>query len=338
MQSDRLRRREFIAVLGGAAAAGWPLAASAQQAARVRRVAAIMGGQNGDTDPEGRAWFLAFRKALKDLGWEEGHNFYIEYRWPAGDLDRIQAIAKEFVDLKPDVIFAGNTPSVVALLRETRSVPIVFTNLSDPVGTGVVGSLARPGGNVTGFAAYEYSFTGKWVEMLKEIAPAVTRVTLLFNPETAPHAQHYLSFMKTSVTQFGMEATAAPIRSINEMETAIEEQARAPGRWSRRIARHVHFRQSRPADYGDRPVPPAGHIRTPWPGDRRRLLSYGPDTADLYRRAASYVDRVLKGEKAGDLPVQNPIKYELVVNLKTAKALGLDVPPMLLARADEVIE
>jgi putative ABC transport system substrate-binding protein len=332
-----MRRREFIRLFGGAAA-GWPLAASAQQAARVRRVAAIMGGQNGDTDPEGRAWFLAFRKALKDLGWEEGHNFYIEYRWPAGDLDRIHTIAKEFVGLKPDVIFAGNTPSVVALLRETRSVPIVFTNLSDPVGTGVVGSLARPGGNATGFAAYEYSFTGKWVEMLKETAPAVTRVALLFNPETAPHAQHYLRFMKTSATQFGMEATAAPIRSINEMETAIEVQARSPGgglvvlpdtyTFANRaplIALTARYRL--PAIYALRGQAVDGG-----------LLSYGPDTADLYRRAASYVDRVLKGEKAGDLPVQNPIKYELVVNLKTAKALGLTVPPTLLATADEVIE
>jgi putative tryptophan/tyrosine transport system substrate-binding protein len=240
--------------------------------------------------------------------------------------------------LKPDVIFAGNTPSVVALLRETRSVPIVFTNLSDPVGTGVVGSLARPGGNATGFAAYEYSFTGKWVEMLKETAPAVTRVALLFNPETAPHAQHYLRFMKTSATQFGMEATAAPIRSINEMETAIEVQARSPGgglvvlpdtyTFANRaplIALTARYRL--PAIYALR-----GHAVD------GGLLSYGPDTADLYRRAASYVDRVLKGEKAGDLPVQNPIKYELVINLKTAKALGLTVPPTLLATADEVIE
>jgi putative tryptophan/tyrosine transport system substrate-binding protein len=236
------------------------------------------------------------------------------------------------------LIFAGNTPAVLALLRETRSIPIVFANLSDPVGTGVVQSLARPGGNVTGFAGYEYSLTGKWVEMLKEIAPAVTRVALLFNPETVPTAQHYLSFMTTSATQLGMEASAAPIRSITEMETAIELQARSPGgglvvlpdtyTFTNRVPLvALTARYRLPAVY-------ALHAQAIDGG----LLSYGPDSTDLYRRAASYVDRILKGEKAGDLPVQNPIKYELVINLKTAKALGLDVPPMLLARADEVIE
>jgi ABC transporter substrate binding protein len=172
-------RRKFLAALGGAAA--WPLAARAQQGDRVRWLAAIMGRRNADTDPEGRAWFAAFRQGLQELGWVEGRNFRADYRWPSGDLDRIGAIAKEFVDLKPDVMFAGNTPSVEALLRETRTIPIVFANLADPVGSGVVGSFAHPGGNATGFTGYEYSLAGKWLEILKEIAPAVTRVALLFN-------------------------------------------------------------------------------------------------------------------------------------------------------------
>jgi len=250
----------------------------------------------------------------------------------------IVPIAKEFVDLKPDVVLAGNTPSVEALLRETRTIPIVFTNLSDPVGTGVVGSLARPGGNATGFTAYEYSLAGKWLEMLKEIAPAVTRVALLFNPETAPYAQHYLSFIETSAPGFGVTANAAPVRSITEIEAAIEAQTRAPGgglvvlpdtfTFSNRAAQiALAARHRLPAIYALRGAAIDGG-----------LLSYGPDTIDLYRRAAGYVDRILKGEKPADLPVQAPTKYELVINVKTARALGLDVPPTLLARADEVIE
>jgi putative tryptophan/tyrosine transport system substrate-binding protein len=223
------KRRQFITLLGGAAVA-WPLAARAQQQGdRVRRLAAMMGGRNADIDPEGRAWFMAFRKALEDLGWVEGRNFRADYRWPSGDVDRMEAIAKEFIDLKPDIMFAGNTPSVSALLRQTRTIPIVFTNLSDPVGTGVVENLARPGANVTGFTAYEYSLAGKWLEILKEVAPLVTRVVVLFNPETAPYAQYYLSVIDTSAAAFGVTANGAAIRSISEMEIAIEAQGRIPG-------------------------------------------------------------------------------------------------------------
>jgi len=331
-----MKRRQFITLLGGAAA--WPLAVHAQQGDRVRLLVAMMGGRNADTDPEGRAWFAAFRQALQELGWVEGRNFRADYRWPAGDLDRMRAIAKEFVDLKPDVMFAGNTPSVVALLRETHTIPIVFTNLSDPVGTGVVGGLASPGGNATGFAAYEYSLAGKWLEILKEIAPTVRRVTLLFNPETAPYAPYYLSFIKTSAPAFGVEANAASIRSISEMEAAIEAQARAPGGGLIVLPDTFTFSNRAPliALAARHRLPAVYAVRGP--AIDGGLLSYGPDTVDLYRRAAAYVDRILKGEKPADLPVQAPTKYELVINLKTARALGLEVPPTLLARADEVIE
>jgi len=332
-----MRRREFITLIGGAAAA-WPLAARAQRGDRVRLLVAMMGGRNADTDLEGRAWLAAFRQALQELGWVEGRNFRADYRWPSGDLDRMRAIAKEFVDLKPDVMFAGNTPSVEALLRESRTIPIVFANLADPVGTGLIESLARPGGNATGFAGYEYSLAGKWLEMLKEIAPAATRVAILFNPETAPFAQHYLSFIETSAPAFGVTANAASVRSISEMEAAIEAQARAPGGGlvvlpdtftfsNRALLIALAARHRLPAIYATRGQAIDGG-----------LLSYGPDIVDLYRRAAAYVDRILRGEKPADLPVQNPNKYVLMVNLKTAKALGLTIPDKVMALADEVIE
>ena len=336
MQFDQLRRREFITLLGGAAA--WPLAARAQQAERVRLLVAMMGGRNADTDLEGRAWFAAFRQALQELGWVEGRNFRADYRWPSGDLDRMRAIAKEFVDLKPDVMLASDTPSVEALLRETRTIPIVFTNLADPVGTGLVWSLARPGGNATGFTGFEYSLAGKWLEMLKEIAPAVTRVAVLFNPETAPFAQQYLSFIETSAPTFGVTANAASIGSISEIEAAIEAQARASGGGLIVLPDTFTFSNRAPL------ITLAARYRLPAIYAVRGqavdggLLSYGPDLVDLHRRAAGYVDRILRGEKPGELPVQAPVKFEMTINLKTARALGLDVPPTLLARADEVIE
>src|SRR6516165_10150544 len=263
-----MRRREFITLLGGAAVA-WPLAARAQQGDRVRLLAAIMGGRNGDTDPEGRAWFAAFRQGLQELGWVEGRNFRADYRWPSGDLDRMRAIAKEFVDLKPDVIFAGNTPSVEALLRETRTIPIVFTNLSDPVGTGLIESLARPGGNATGFTAYEYSLAGKWLEMLKEIAPAVTRVVVLFNPEAAPFAQPKLhQDVRAGIRRDGQCCIGSQHQRDGSGDRGTGACARrrsgsAPG--------HLHLLQScAPHRTGGTPPSP-GHLPDPWPSHRRRL-------------------------------------------------------------------
>jgi ABC-type uncharacterized transport system substrate-binding protein len=331
-----IARRRFITLLGGAAA--WPFAAHAQPSDRVRRLAAMMGGRNADTDAEGRAWFVAFRQGLQEMGWVEGRNFRADYRWAAGELDRMRVIAKEFVDLKPDVMFGTNTPTVLALLRETRTIPIVFTNLSDPVGTGVVASFARPGGNATGFTAFEYSLAGKWLEMLKEVAPTTRRVALVFNPETAPYAHYYLSFMEAAAPALGVTANAVSVRTVGEMEAALEAHARdADGAL---IALPDGFtlvhrgplialaaRHRLPAIYSYRSHAIEGG-----------LLSYGSVTIDLYRRSASYVDRILKGEKPADLPVQAPTKYETIINLRTAKALGLTVPDTLLARADEVIE
>jgi len=332
-----VRRREFITLVGGAAAA-LPLTARAQQGDRVRRLAAMMGGRNADTDPEGRTWFSAFRQGLQDLGWVEGRNFRADYRWPAGDLDRMRVIAKEFIDLQPDVLVAGNTPAVVSLLQETRKIPIVFTLLSDPVGTGVVASLARPGGNATGFTAFEYSLAGKWLEILKDIAPAVTRVALLFNPETSPYAKHYLNFIETAAPAFKVAATSASIRSVGEMEAAVAAQAREPGGGLLVLPDTFTFSNRSPliAAAARHHLPAIYALRGQ--AVDGGLVSYGPDTVDLWRRAAAYVDRILRGANPAELPVQQPTKYELLINLRTAKALGLTVPPALLARADEVIE
>ena len=318
-----MKRREFIVLLGGAAVA-WPLAARAQHGERVRRLAVMMGGRNADTDPEGRAWFSAFRQGLEDLGWVEGRNFRADYRWPAGDLDRMQVIAKEFVDLQPDVLVAGNTPAVISLLQETRTIPIVFTLLSDPVGTGVVASLARPGGNATGFTAFEYSLAGKWLEMLKDIAPAVTRVALLFNPETSPYAKHYLSFIETAAPAFKVAAVTAHAREPGGGLVVLPDTFTFANRGPLISAAARH---GVPAIYPLRGQAVNGG-----------LVSYGPDTVDLWRRAAAYVDRILRGANPAELPVQQPTKYELLINLRTAKALGLTVPPTLVACADEVIE
>jgi ABC-type uncharacterized transport system substrate-binding protein len=336
-----MRRRALLTLLGGASAGPallGPLAALAQQGERVRHLAAMMGGRNADTDVEGRAWFMAFRQGLNELGWVEGRNFRADYRWPAGEPDRMRAIAKEFINLKPDVLFAASTPAVLALLQETRTIPIVFTNLSDPVGTGVVASFARPGGNATGFTAYEYSLAGKWLELLKEVAPATRRVALLFNPETAPYAQQYLTFIQTAAPAFGVTANAVSVATVAEMEAAVAAHARAGGGALVALPDSFSFTNRAPlialAARHRLPVIYSFRIHAVEGG----LVSYGPATVDLFRRSASYVDRVLKGEKPADLPVQAPVKYELVVNLKTAKALGLTVPDTVLARADEVIE
>jgi putative ABC transport system substrate-binding protein len=315
-----IRRREFIFTLGGAAAA-WPLAARAQQGERVRRIGVCM--NLAADDPEGQARLTAFAQGLQQLGWTDGRNARIEYRWAVGDAERIRKQAEELVTLAPDVILASGVPVVTALLQATRSVPIVFAQVVDAVGSGLVASLARPGGNVTGFTVFEYGMSGKWVELLKEIAPGVKRVAVLRDVGSP-----------SGIGQLG----AIQMSDAGEIERAVTAFARAanggvivtgstPAIIHRELITTMAARHRLPAVYAFRYFVTVGG-----------LISYGPDSIDPFRRAAGYVDRILKGEKPADLPVQAPTKYELVINLKTAKALGLEIPSSVLARADEVIE
>jgi putative ABC transport system substrate-binding protein len=332
---DRVTRREFITLIGGVALAR-PLAVRAQQGERVRQLGVLMGF--AESDPVGRSLIAGFEGGLDDLGWMRGRNLRLYYRFANGVRERTQAFAKELVELKPDAILAGNTPGVVALMRESRTIPIVFASVSDPVDTGLVPSLAHPGGNVTGFTGFVYSLAGKWLEILKAIVPHITRVALMFNPETAPFAQNYISSLKAAGSVLGVEASSAPVHEVAEIEHAIVAQARQPS--SSIIVMPDNFanvnrariislmaRHRVPAIYPFRSMAAEGG-----------LVFYGADTLDLYRRAASYIDRILKGANPGELPVQQPTKFELVVNLKAAKTLGITVPPALLTRADEVIE
>ena len=329
-----MRRREFITLLGGAGAA-WPLAAHAQRE-RMRHIGVLM--PLAENDPESQARITAFREGLAKLGWTEGRNVQIEYRWIAGDPDRARTYAAELVKLKPDVIFAATASSLMPLQRETRSVPIVFAQVADPVAAGFIANLARPGGNITGFTQFEYAIGAKWLELLKQIAPQVTRVLIIYDPANPSEATAYLPVIEAAARSFGMQVSISVVRDAAEIERAIEEFTRAPNgglipvpTLSMAVHRDLIIsmanRHRLPNVYAYRYYPTAGG-----------LASYGVDNIDLYRRAASYVDRILKGEKPGDLPVQLPTKFELVINLKTAKALGLDPPISLLARTDEVIE
>jgi putative ABC transport system substrate-binding protein len=327
-------RREFITLLGGAAAA-WPLAARAQQPDRVRRIGVLVNLAEGDS--EGQARVAAFREALGKLGWTEGRELQIDYRWFAGDPDRARAYAAELVKLKPDVIFAASSSSLAALQRETRSLPIIFAQVADPVAAGFVASMARPGGNITGFAQFEYAIGAKWLELLKQIAPQVTRVAIIYDPAN-PETKEYLPVIEAAARSFGVQASISAVRDTAEIERVIEEFAREPNGGliplpSPLMAVHRDLiislarRHRLPNVFALRYYPMAGG-----------LASYGTDNIELYRRAASYVDRILKGEKPGDLPIQQATKFELVINLKTARELGLDPPISLLARTDEVIE
>jgi putative ABC transport system substrate-binding protein len=329
-----IRRREFITLLGGAAA--WPPAARAQQGERMRRIGVLMGRVESDT--EGQARVAAFREQFQKLGWIEGRTIRTDIRWQTQDIDSLQRFAKELVGLQPDVILSESTPPTAALLQETRTIPIVFAVVSDPIGSGFVANLARPGSNVTGFLNIEGSLGGKWIELLKEIAPRVARVAILYNPTTAPYAEIYIKPFKAAADSLGVEAMTAPVRDPAELETIISAYARAPN--GGLIAMPDAFMNT----HRERIVLLAAQYRLPAVYAYRLnaklggLLSYGFDTHNNFRRAAIYIDRILKGEKAGDLPVQAQDKFELAINLKTAKTLGLDVPPTMLARADEVIE
>jgi putative tryptophan/tyrosine transport system substrate-binding protein len=332
MQFGPLQRREFISLFGGAAAA-WPLAARAQQPERMRRIGVLM--STAADDPEGRARIVAFLGGLQQLGWTDGHNAQIEVRWPQGDADARQ-YAAELVALSPDVILATGVYAG-RLLQETQTVPVVFVLVNDPVGAGFVASLARPGGNATGFLFIEYGVSGKWLELLKELAPGVTRAAVL-RDAADPAGTGQWGAIQSVAPSLGMELTPIGVRNVGEIERGLAEFARSPNSGlivtsggpviihrQRIIATAAIHRL--PAVYWNRMYVAGGG-----------LMSYGPETVDQYRRAAAYVDRILKGEKPADLPVQAPTKYELIINLKTAKALGIDVPPMLLARADDVIE
>jgi len=324
-----LKRRELILAVGGAAIA-WPLAARAQQGERMRRIGVVMGLPA--SDPGGRSEFAALKQGLEDLGWIDGRNFEIKARW-GGEPDRVQASAKELVGLPCEVIIARSTPVTAAVLKETRTIPVVFAIVVDPVGSGFVQSVARPGGNVTGFQNYEFTMVGKWLQMLEEIAPHVRRNAYIYNPTTAPPG--FLRALDTVAPSVSVQLVATPVQSSAEIDVAFAELVRERGAGLMMVpdifntANHTQIialaaKHGLPAMYPHR--------------FNDALVTYGPDTPDLFRRAASYVDRILRGEKTGELPVQAPIKYELIINLKVAKALGLEVPPTLLARADEVIE
>jgi ABC-type uncharacterized transport system substrate-binding protein len=327
-----IERRKFLATLGGAAAA-WPLAARAQQLERMRQVAVLKGGAD---DTEGRRHLTAFWEGLQGLGWTDGRNIRTDVRWGANDSERARRDATELVALAPDIILAAGSQAMAALQQATRTIPIVFVNVSDPVGAAYVASLARPGGNATGFMAFEYGMSGKWLELLKEIAPRVTRVAIVRDP-TVPVGIGQLGAIQSVAPSFGVEANPINVRDASEVERAVAAFAGSPNGGlivtasplavvDRELIVTLAARHRLPAVYFDRMFVNAGG-----------LISYGLGT-DPYRQAAGYVDRILKGEKPADLPVQAPTKYELVINLKTAKALGLEVPPTLLARADEVIE
>jgi putative ABC transport system substrate-binding protein len=328
-----ISRRELIGGLGSAGA--WPLVARAQQPEQMRRIGVLMNRAAGD--PEGEARLVAFQQSLQQLGWSDGRNMRIDIRWGEDDVDRERKYAVELVALAPDVILAAGTVGVTALQHVTRTLPIVFVGVGDPVGAGIVDSLARPGGNTTGFMVYEYSLSGKWVELLKQIAPLVTRVAVFRDP-ASPAGIGQFSAIQAVAQSLGVEANPVTMRDAGEIERTVAAFARSangglivtPNGWvslHRDLIITLAARHKLPAVYPFRYMVTGGG-----------LISYAPDWVDQYRPAAGYVDRILKGEKPADLPVQAPTKYELVINLKTAKTLGLDVPPMLLARADEVIE
>jgi putative ABC transport system substrate-binding protein len=329
-----MKRREFITFLGGSAVS-WPFTARAQPGARMRRIGVLM--NVAADDPESTVRVAAFVQGLAELGWTVGSNVRIDYRWGAGDADSFRKYAAELIALVPDVILAHGVVSVGPLQQATRTVPIVFVNVSDPVGAGLVESLARPGGNATGFILFEYGISPKWLELLKEIAPRVTRVAVIRDPTLATGIGQ-LGAIQAVTPSFGVELSPIDARHAGEIERAVAAFARGPNGGlivvsgtSAGVNRKTIFalvaRHRLPAVYPFRYFVTGGG-----------LISYGPDQVDQYRRAAGYVDRILKGEKPADLPVQTPTKYELVINLKTAKALGLEISPMLLARADEVIE
>jgi ABC-type uncharacterized transport system substrate-binding protein len=330
-----MRRREFVTLVGGAAVS-WPITSHAQQSDKTRLIGVLMG--YAESDRTARSEVAALRTGLAKLGWTEGNNLRIELRWGNADPDRIRTLAKELVDLQPDVILSQSTLVTGALARETRTIPIVFVNVGDPVASGFAASLARPGGNITGFTVETPAHGGKWVELLKEITPRTVRMALLFNPATAVPLQFFMLSIQAAASSLAIQISNAPVHATDEIEGVIAAQARNPGGGlivmpdtfnveNRESIIALAVRHGVPAIYYNRIFTESGG-----------LITYGTDFVEQFRQVPEYINRILKGEKPADLPIQAPTKFELVINLKTAKALDLDVPPLLLGRADEVIE
>jgi len=329
-----MRRRELIAVLGGAAA--WPIAGRAQQRERVRHVGVLIAFS--ENDPVARASVPAFAQALRRLEWVEGKNIQLHYRFAAGDPVLFERYAAELVALSPDAILAGTPPAISALQRQTHTMPIVFVLVVDPIALGFVQSLAHPGGNITGFGAFDPPIIGKWLQLLKEIAPAVTRVAIIFNPDTAPYAPVFNRVLEAAAPSFGITLTLAPVRNDVAIEEAIVTLPSKPG------GGVINLPDIFTASHREVTIAAAARYRLPLMGPAEffpragALMSYWFDPVDVHAQAASYIDRILRGTNPADLPVQQPTKYSLIINLKTAKALGLTVPPSMLDLADEVIE
>jgi ABC-type uncharacterized transport system substrate-binding protein len=327
-----VKRREFITLVGGAAA--WPLAARAQQPGYIARVGVLMGYAKGD--PEAEGWVKGLIQGLHERRWVEGSNIRIDYRWPSENPGNMRSYAAELVGLKPDVIVAAATPALAAIAEQAPSIPIVFVNVADPVGQGFVPNFARPGGNITGFTSFDFSMGGKWVETIHEMRPSITRAAVLFNPATAPYFPFFLHSIQTAASSFQIGIDVSPVHNTGDVERTVRHLASdacmivVPSTFMtthRQLVIGLAAQRNIPAIYGFGYYARGGG-----------LVSYGFDVRDIFIRAASYVDRILRGAHPADLPVQVPTKYELVINLKTAKALSLEVPATLIARADEVIE
>jgi putative tryptophan/tyrosine transport system substrate-binding protein len=330
-----MRRRELVTLLGGVAV-GWPLAARAQQGDQLRRVGALYG--MAETDLEARAWDASFRKRLAELGWTDGRNVRVEDRWTGGNIDRTKQFANELVQLNPDVLVAVTTPATAALQHETSTIPIIFTSVSDPVGSGFAASLSNPGGNITGFINMEASLSGKWVELIREIAPQVSRMAIVFNPQTAPFARYYLDTFRSAATALSVESIEAPVHSPAEIEAVMTQLGRETATGI------VVMPDTSMVVYRDMIISLAERYRMPTIYPLRvfvidgGLISYGMDYPEMFRKAASYVDRILRGARPSELPVQLPTKFELVINLKTAKSIGLTFPQTIIVSADDVID